>query len=82
MAEIGFADLVEIYRNTVFDGVGGGILHVSNDAVAETINTIEADEALYDLTQIALVSPGTVSTPFVDRMLQRRSSSPAFNRSP
>lgn len=60
MAEIGFADLIEIYRNTAFDCVGGGTLHVANDAVAETINKIEADEALYDLTQIALVSPGTV----------------------
>ncbi len=61
MAEIGFADLIVIYRNTVFDGAGGGVLHVASDAVAETIRTIEADDALYDLTQIALVAPGAVT---------------------
>ncbi len=61
MAEIGFAELVEIYRNTAFDGAGGGILHVASQALGETIRAIEADEALYDLTQIALVTPGAVS---------------------
>lgn len=58
MAKIGFADLVEIYRATEFDGVGGGVLHVASEAVAETVRTIEADPELYDLTQIALVTPG------------------------
>ena len=61
MAEIGFAELVELYRHTTFDGAGGGVLHVANDAVAETLRTIEDNEALYDVTQIALASPGAFS---------------------
>lgn len=56
MAEIGFAELVELYRHTTFDGDGGGVLHIANADVAETLRTIEADESLYDLTQIALVT--------------------------
>lgn len=61
MAEIGFAELVDLYRHTVFDDDGGGVLHVGSEALAETIRTIEADEALYDRTQIALVTPGAVA---------------------
>lgn len=61
MAEIGFAELIELYRHTTFDGAGGGVLHVASGAVAETLRTIEEDEALYDVTQIALASPGAFS---------------------
>ncbi|GAA0455220.1 hypothetical protein [Sphingomonas molluscorum] len=57
MAEIGFADLVEVYRNTRFTGAGEGILTIADEHVAGTIRTIEADEDLYDLTQISLVDP-------------------------
>ena len=34
MADVGFADLVEIYRRTRFDGNGGGILTVANSGIA------------------------------------------------
>lgn len=61
MADVGFADLVELYRHTAFDGGSGGILHIANDYVAETLRAIDADEALYDLTQISLVDAGTFS---------------------
>lgn len=57
MAEVGFDDLVEVYRQTRFDGAGGGVLTIANDHVARTIRTIEADANLYDLTQISLVDP-------------------------
>lgn len=55
MADIGFADLVEIYRHTRFNGNGGGTLTIANDRVADTIRAIEADQNLYDLTQVGLV---------------------------
>jgi hypothetical protein len=58
MPDVGFADLVLLYRNIVFDGAGGGILHVADDDVAAAIRRVEADEATYDLTQISLVEPG------------------------
>lgn len=61
MAEIGFAELVKLYRHVTFDGAGSGLLHVADEAVAKTLRTIEEDEALYDLVQIALASPGTFS---------------------
>ena len=54
MADVGFGDLVELYRHTAFDG-GGGVLRVVNNHVANTLREIDADEALYDLTQISLV---------------------------
>jgi hypothetical protein len=57
MAEVGFDDLVEVYRHTRFDGAGGGVLTIANDHVVRTIRTIEADADLYDLTQISLVDP-------------------------
>jgi hypothetical protein len=57
MPEVGFADLVEVYRHTRFDGHGGGDLTIANDHVAGTIRTIEADADLYDLTQVSLVDP-------------------------
>lgn len=59
MADTGFADLVELYRHTAFDGDGGGVLHIANDQVANTLRAIDADEALYDLTQISLADAGT-----------------------
>ncbi len=55
MADVGFADLVEIYRHTRFDGEGGGVLTIANDHVADTMRAIESDPDLYDLTQISLV---------------------------
>ena len=55
MADIGFADLVEIYRHTRFDGNGGGTLTIANAGVAATIQAIEADPDLYDLTQVSLL---------------------------
>lgn len=58
MADVGFADLVEIYRHVRFDGEGGGTLVVANPGIAATLRAIEADQALYDLTQISLVEPG------------------------
>ncbi len=61
MPDVGFADLVLLYRNIVFDGEGGGTLHVADDEVAATIRKVEADEATYDLTQISLVEPGPFS---------------------
>lgn len=57
MSDVGFADLVEVYRHTSFDGAGGGVLTIADENVAKTIRTIEADEDLYDLTQISLVNP-------------------------
>jgi hypothetical protein len=57
MANVGFADLVEIYRHTGFDGNGGGTLTVATPAIATTLRSIEADQSLYDLTQISLVDP-------------------------
>ncbi|WP_167706577.1 hypothetical protein [Sphingobium fuliginis] len=50
MADVGFADLVELYRHTAFDGDGGGVLQVANDHVADMLRAIDANEALYDLT--------------------------------
>ena len=55
MADIGFDDLVEIYRHTRFDGKGGGTLTIANDGIADTLRAIEANQDLYDLTQISLV---------------------------
>lgn len=57
MPDVGFADLVEIYRHTRFDGKGGGVLRIANDHVASIVRTIEADADLYDLTQISLAEP-------------------------
>src|SRR3546814_19705272 len=53
--DIGFADLVEIYRHTSFDGKGGGTLTIANEGIADTLRAIETDQDLYDLTQISLV---------------------------
>lgn len=58
MADVGFADLVEIYRRTRFDGNGGGTLTVANSGIAAILRSIEADQSLYDLTQVSLVEPG------------------------
>ncbi|MCJ2184416.1 hypothetical protein MTR62_17210 [Novosphingobium sp. 1949] len=58
MADVGFADLVEIYRHTRFDGNGGGTLTVATSGIAATLRSIEADQSLYDLTQVSLVEPG------------------------
>lgn len=58
MADVGFADLVEIYRHTRFDGNGGGTLTVATSGIASTLRSIEADQSLYDLTQVSLVEPG------------------------
>lgn len=58
MADVGFADLVEIYRYTRFDGNGGGTLTVANSGIAAILRSIEADQSLYDLTQVSLVEPG------------------------
>tara|TARA_B100000678_G_scaffold185167_1_gene154761 strand:+ start:1688 stop:2890 length:1203 start_codon:yes stop_codon:yes gene_type:complete len=55
VADIGFADLVEIYRHTSFDGKGGGTLTIANEGIADTLRAIETDQDLYDLTQISLV---------------------------
>lgn len=57
MADVGFADLVEIYRHTRFDGNGGGTLTVATPEIAATLRSIEADQSLYDLTQVSLVEP-------------------------
>jgi hypothetical protein len=57
MPEVGFADLVEIYRHTRFDGKGGGLLTIANEHVAGIVRAIEADANLYDLTQISLTEP-------------------------
>ena len=62
MADVGFADLVEIYRHTRFDGKGGGILTIVNDGVADTVRAIESDPDLYDLTQISLIDQGNPVT--------------------
>lgn len=58
MADISFADLVEIYRHTRFDGNGGGVLTIANDGIAGTLQAIEAEQDFYDTTQISLVAPG------------------------
>lgn len=55
MANVNFADLVEIYRNTSFNGAGYGTLTIANSHIATTVNTIESDQDLYDLTQISLM---------------------------
>ena len=55
MADVGFADLIELYRHITFNGDGGGVLRVANDHIAGILRAIDADERLYDLTQISLV---------------------------
>ncbi len=57
MPEIGFADLVPLYRNIRFEGGGLGVLHVADERVAETVLAVDADEDLYDAVQISLVLP-------------------------
>ncbi|RZF64328.1 hypothetical protein EWE75_11250 [Sphingomonas populi] len=57
MADVGFADLVDIYRHTRFDGNGGGTLTIATPGIAATLRAIEADQSLYDLTQVSLVEP-------------------------
>ena len=59
MPDVGFADLVLLYRNIAFDGFGGGTVHVADDDVTATIRKVETDEATYDLTQISLVESGS-----------------------
>lgn len=59
MPDVGFADLVLLYRNIAFDGFGGGTVHVADDDVTATIRRVETDEATYDLTQISLVESGS-----------------------
>ena len=58
MAEVGFADLVELYRHIRFDGAGTGVRTVASQRIADTLRAIEADQALYDETQISLVVAG------------------------
>lgn len=57
MARIEFADLIPIYRNTRFDGHGGGVLTVADAGIAETLRAIEADSALFDEAQLSLTVP-------------------------
>ena len=57
MADVGFADLVLLYRHIRFDGQGGGTLHLADQRIVETLAKVEVDEATYDLTQISQVEP-------------------------
>ncbi|GJL88195.1 MAG: hypothetical protein DHS20C03_19040 [Minwuia thermotolerans] len=57
MAKITFCDLVQVYRNTQFDGNGQGDLTVTDEGIAATLRAIEADERLYDDTHLSLVDP-------------------------
>lgn len=54
MAEIAFGDLLEIYRNTVFDADGGeGVLTLATSEIERTVRTIDADESLWDETNVS-----------------------------
>lgn len=55
MPDVSFADLVEIYRHTRFDGLGEGVLTIASPEVLNTLLAIDADADLYDATQIGLV---------------------------
>ena len=55
MPDVSFADLVEIYRHTRFDGPGEGVLTITNPGVLDTLLVIEADADLYDATQVGLL---------------------------
>ncbi len=54
MSSVTFADLVEIYRATRFDGGDGGILAIGSDHIASTLRAIMEDDALYDDAQITI----------------------------
>lgn len=54
MPDITFADLVEIYRATRFDGENGGVLTVSSEHMAANLRAIMDDNDLYAETQITV----------------------------
>jgi 16S rRNA A1518/A1519 N6-dimethyltransferase RsmA/KsgA/DIM1 with predicted DNA glycosylase/AP lyase activity len=60
VTKIAFSDLVQIYRNTRFDGNGEGVLTVVNEEIVATLRAIEADERLYDEVQLSLINPESV----------------------
>lgn len=54
MSDIAFGDLLEIYRNTVFDADGDeGVLTLATPEVERTLRTIDADETLWDETNVS-----------------------------
>lgn len=53
MPDVGFADLVLLYRKIRFDGQGGGTLHLADQRVIDMLVKVEVDQATYDLTQIS-----------------------------
>ncbi|RJX69591.1 hypothetical protein D6858_03410 [Tsuneonella suprasediminis] len=53
MASVTFADLVEIYRATRFDGPDGGILTIANENMVSTLKAMEVDD-VYNDAQIAI----------------------------
>ncbi|BBD01447.1 hypothetical protein [Sphingobium sp. YG1] len=54
MSDITFADLVEIYRATRFDGEDGGVLTVESEHMAANLRAIMDDNDLYAETQITV----------------------------
>ena len=54
MSDITFADLVEIYRATRFDGEDGGVLTVGSEHMAANLRAIMNDNDLYAETQITV----------------------------
>jgi hypothetical protein len=55
MADVTFADLVEIYRATQFGADGEGVLTVGSDHMIATLRAIMDDDDLYRDAQIALI---------------------------
>lgn len=53
MTRVTFADLVEVYRATRFDGPDGGMLTITNEAMASTLRSMEIDE-VYNDAQITI----------------------------
>lgn len=54
MSSVTFADLIEVYRATRFDGDGEGVLAIGSEHVAATLRAIIDSNELYDDTQIAV----------------------------
>tara|TARA_R110002074_G_scaffold395382_1_gene583721 strand:+ start:2259 stop:3461 length:1203 start_codon:yes stop_codon:yes gene_type:complete len=76
MARLTFDDLVLIYRNTQFDGHGGGVLTIADDEIAALLRAIEADERLYDDAQLSLVD---AADPIVGTDVKINISSPKLS---
>jgi len=76
MPNVEFAELVEIYRHTQFDGNGRGTLTIANERIADAIRKIDSHEDFYDITHIGL--PESID-PNIGDTIEINVSSPRYS---